>query len=461
MHDSVDQTRGTKEYQAIHATRHLHPFVDHKQIAVEDARVMVRGKGMYLWDNEGRRFLDGMSGLWCTAVGYGREELISAAAGQLQTLSFCSQFFNTTHPAVVDLSAKLFSLLPPAYGRVIYTNSGSEANETLIRVVRRYWDLLGKPGKKILIGRVNGYHGSTTGSASLGGMQAMHEMGDLPIPAIHHIAEPYWYGYRGALSEQEFGLQSAAALEQKILALGADQVAAFVAEPFQGAGGLIFPPASYWPEIQRICRKYDVLLCADEVVGGFGRTGEWFAHRHFGFEPDTISIAKGLTSGYVPMGGLILSHRMADVLADQGGVFAHGLTSQGHPVAAAVALANLRLLDEGGIVERVRSDTGPYLQNSLREVFGNHPMVGEIQGVGAVAGLQLARNKAEKKRFAAEAAIGAYCMHMAQQEGLIVRPVLARIIIAPALIATHSEIDDLVGKLKRAVDRTAQELNML
>lgn len=461
MHDTVDKLRGTKEYQAIHAVRHLHPFVDHKKIVPDDARVMVRGKGMYLWDSEGRCFLDGMSGLWCTAVGYGREELVSAAAGQLQTLSFCSQFFNTTHPAVVDLSVKLFGLLPPGYGRVIYTNSGSEANETLIRVVRRYWDLLGKHAKKVLIGRVNSYHGSTTGSASLGGMHVMHEMGDLPIADIHHIGEPYWYGYRGALNEEEFGLKSAMELEERILALGADKVAAFVAEPFQGAGGLIFPPMGYWPEIQRICRKYDVLLCIDEVVGGFGRTGEWFAHQHFGLEPDTITIAKGLTSGYVPMGGLVLSHRIADVLADQGGVFAHGLTSQGNPLAAAVALVNLQLLDEGGMVERVRSDTGPYLQNCLREVFGNHPLVGQIQGVGAVAALQLARDRTEKKRFAAEAAIGAHCAYIAQEQGLIVRPVLARIIMAPALIATHSEIDQLVGKLKYAVDHTARDLNIL
>ncbi|WP_034303133.1 aminotransferase [Herbaspirillum sp. RV1423] len=461
MNHFVGQALAQKDYKEIHLTRHLLPFEDHKFLKSADTRVMVRGKGLYLWDEHGNRFLDALSGLWCTALGYGRPELIEAAARQMETLSYCSQFFNTTHPAVAELSSKLFDILPASYGRILYTNSGSEANEILIKMVRRFWQLAGKPDKKILIARHNGYHGATIGSASLGGMKAMHEFGGLPIADIHHIPEPYWFGYEGALTEQEFGLQAAQELEIRILELGADKVGAFVAEPFQGAGGMIFPPSSYWPEIQRICEKYDVLICADEVVGGFGRTGRWFAHEYFGFEPDMLAIAKGLTSGYIPMGGLVLSRRIGDALADCGGVFAHGLTYQGHPVAAAVALASLRLLDEGGIIDQVESDTGPYLQRCLRQALGDHVLVGEIQGVGAVAALQLAYIKEEKKRFVNEGTVGQYCMRKAMEHGMLLRAAAARLIVAPALVATHGEIDELVAKLQLTVDDTARALKMM
>jgi putrescine---pyruvate transaminase len=298
------------------------------------------------------------------------------------------------------------------------------------------------------------------GSTSLGGMKFMHEMGDLPIPNIEHIAEPYWYANGGALSPEEFGLQCARELETRILALGPDRVAAFVAEPFQGAGGMIFPPSTYWAEIQRICRRHDVLLCADEVIGGFGRTGEWFAHQHFGFEPDAIAIAKGLTSGYVPMGGLILSERIGRTLVEQGGVFAHGLTYSGHPVAAAVACANLDYLKDHRIVEQVREDTGPYLQQCLRQVFGNHPLIGEIQGHGMVAALQFAEDKASRKRYANENDLAWQCRTYGFEEGVVIRSTLGRMILAPALVISHGEIDELVEKTRRAVERTARDLHL-
>jgi len=461
MNDIVGHALAQQDYREIHVARHLLPFEDHKFLKAEDARVMVRGEGLHVWDDNGKRFLDGMSGLWCTTLGYGRPELVAAAAAQMASLSYCSQFFNTTHPAVAQLSAKLFDILPPRYSRILYTNSGSEANDILIKLVRRYWQLAGRPGKRVLIGRHNGYHGATVGSASLGGMKLMHQLGETMLDEVHHIPEPYWFGYQGALTEQEFGLQAAMELEIKILELGPEKVGAFVAEPFQGAGGMIFPPSSYWPEIQRICEKYDVLICADEVVGGFGRTGCWFAHDYFGFEPDMLTIAKGLTSGYVPMGGLVLSQRIADTLADCGGLFAHGLTYQGHPVAAAVALATLRLLDEGGVVEYVGRDLGPYLQYRLREAFSQHVLVGEIQGAGAVAALQLALSKVGKERFRNENAVGLYCMRKAQEHGLIVRTTGARVIIAPALVATPDDIDELVDKLTLALDDTARALKLL
>ncbi len=460
MTDPKRAPRDTREYQKADAAHHIHAFLDQKALNAEGPRVMVRGEGLHLWDNDGNRYLDGMSGLWCTNLGYGRKDLTAAATAQLDELPYYNMFFHTTHPAVIELSETLFSLLPDHYSHAIYTNSGSEANEVLIRTVRRFWQIEGKPQKKIMIGRWNGYHGSTLAATALGGMKFMHEMGGL-IPDIAHIDEPYFFAAGGDLTPAEFGRRCALQLEEKILELGADNVAGFIAEPFQGAGGMIFPPESYWPEIQRICRQYDVLLCADEVIGGFGRTGEWFAHQHFGFQPDTLSIAKGLTSGYIPMGGLVLSKHIAQALVEEGGVFAHGLTYSGHPVAAAVAVANLRALRDEGWVNAVKNDTGPYLQQCLREVFGNHPLVGDIQGTGFVAALQFVQDKATRKRFDNENDIAWRCRTIGFEEGVIIRSTLGRMIMAPALVAGRAEIDELVDKTRRAVDRTAQEIGVL
>ncbi len=450
----------TQQYQALDAAHHIHAFLDQKALNEKGALVIAKGRGLNLWDTDGKRYLDGMSGLWCTALGYGRADLNAAATSQLEELPYYNLFFHTTHPRVVELSELLFSLLPGHYSHAIYTNSGSEANEVLIRTVRRYWQVVGKPSKTVMIGRWNGYHGSTLGSTALGGMGFMHEMGGM-LPGFAHIGEPYYFAEGGDLSEEAFGLKAARELEAKILELGAENVAAFVAEPFQGAGGMIFPPASYWAEVQRICRQYDVLLCADEVIGGFGRTGEWFAHQHFGFQPDTLTIAKGLTSGYIPMGGLVLGSRIADALVQEGGVFAHGLTYAGHPVAAAVAIANLTALRDEKIVETVKADTGPYLQKLLRETFADHPLIGDIQGTGLVAALQIAEDKATRKRFANENDIAWHCRTVGFDEGLIIRSTLGRMIMAPALVASHGELDELVEKTRRAVDRTGRELGLL
>ncbi|MBT9238964.1 MULTISPECIES: aspartate aminotransferase family protein [Pseudomonas] len=452
--------RQTRDYQAADAAHHIHAFLDQKALNAEGPRVIVGGERLHLWDSEGKRYLDGMSGLWCTQLGYGRRDLTAAAATQMDQLAYYNMFFHTTHPAVIELSELLFSLLPGHYSHAIYTNSGSEANEVLIRTVRRYWQVVGQPNKKIMIGRWNGYHGSTLAATALGGMKFMHEMGGL-IPDVAHIDEPYWYAEGGDLTPAEFGRRCALQLEEKILELGAENVAGFIAEPFQGAGGMIFPPESYWPEIQRICRQYDVLLCADEVIGGFGRTGEWFAHEYFGFEPDTLSIAKGLTSGYVPMGGLVLSKRIAEALVERGGVFAHGLTYSGHPVAAAVAIANLKALRDEGIVRQVKDDTGPYLQRILREVFADHPLIGQVQGAGLVAALQFAEHKPTRKRFANENDLAWQCRTFGFEEGVIIRSTLGRMIMAPALIANHSELDELVDKTRIAVDRTARMVGKL
>jgi len=450
-------SHSTEEYQHLDARHHIHAFLDQKHLNAEGARVMVRGEGLNLWDSDGKRYLDGMAGLWCTYLGYGRQDLNEAAFKQMQELVYYNLFFYTTHPRVVELSELLFDILPKKYSHAIYTNSGSESNELLIRSVRRYWQVMGKPEKKILIGRWNGYHGSTLGTAALGGMKFMQDMGGM-LPDMAHINEPYWYAHEGDLSSEAFGLQAAQELERKILELGAGNVAAFVGEPFQGAGGMIFPPANYWAEIQRICHKYDVLLCADEVISGFGRTGEWFGCQHFGFEPDTLTIAKGLTSGYIPMGGLVLSRQIGETLVEKGGVFAHGSTYGGHPVAAAVAIANLRALRDEGWIEKVKTDTGPYLQKLLHEHFADHPLIGEIQGQGMVGAIQFVQDKTTRRRWSNENDIAWHCRGVGFEEGVIIRSTLGRMIMAPALVATHAQLDELVEKTRRAVDRTAQDL---
>ncbi|TDV01143.1 aminotransferase, partial [Paraburkholderia caballeronis] len=387
MNDRTQTTpRTTAGYRALDAAHHIHPFSDMGALNRDGSRVIVKADGVYLWDSEGQRIIDGMAGLWCVNVGYGRRELAGAAYAQMLELPYYNTFFKTTHPPVIELSALLAQVTPAGFNRFFYCNSGSEGNDTVLRIVHQYWLTQGKASKKYVISRKNAYHGSTIAGATLGGMGYMHEQMPSKVEHVVHIDQPYYFGEADeGVTPEAFGLERARQLEAKILELGAENVAAFIGEPFQGAGGVIFPPSTYWPEIQRICRKYDVLLVADEVIGGFGRTGEWFAHQHFGFEPDLMTLAKGLTSGYVPMGAVALHDRIADAIVAHG-EFNHGLTYSGHPVAAAVAVANLTLLRDGGIVEKVKADTGPYFQQVLRETFEGHPVVGEIAGAGLVAG---------------------------------------------------------------------------
>ena len=284
-----------------------------------------------------------MSGLWCVALGYGRKELSDAAYKQLLELPYYNSFFQSTTPPAIELARILKEVTPPQFNHVFYTGSGSEANDTLVRLVRRYWQLLGNPERNVIISRWNGYHGSTIAGASLGGMKPMHEQlgPDGGLPGIVHINQPYWFGEGGDLSPAEFGLKCARELEQKIEEVGPHRVAAFIGEPVQGAGGLVIPPETYWPEIQRIVDKYGILFASDEVICGFGRTGQWFGCEHYGTRPDFMTMAKALSSGYLPIGGLMVGDRVADVLIDKGGEFFHGFTYSGHPVACAVAIANL------------------------------------------------------------------------------------------------------------------------
>ncbi|MGH8036027.1 MAG: aminotransferase, partial [Lysobacterales bacterium] len=339
---STSLHKNTRDWQSLDAQHYLHPFTDFHELGRKGSRIITRAEGVYIFDSEGNQILDGMSGLWCVNLGYGRKDLAEVAYRQMQELTYYNSFFQCAHPPVIELSAKLSELSQGVFPHVFFTGSGSEANDTQIRLIRRYWDLLGKPGKMTIIARKNAYHGSTIAGASLGGMSGMHEQLILPLPGIAHIEQPYHFGLGGDMSPHEFGLQQARLLEQKIQELGVDTVAAFFAEPIQGAGGVIIPPDSYWPEIQRICDEYGILLVADEVITAFGRLGHWLGSTYFGIRPDLISFAKGVTSGYLPLGGALVGERVAKVVTTQGGEFTHGFTYSGHPVTCAVALAVLQ-----------------------------------------------------------------------------------------------------------------------
>ena len=446
----------TREWQTMSREHHLAPFSDYKQLAEVGPRIITNAEGVYLWDSEGNKILDGMAGLWCVAVGYGRKELADAAYKQMQELPFYNTFFMTAHPPVLELAKTIAEIAPSGMNHVFFTGSGSEGNDTMLRMVRHYWALKGQPNKKVIISRLNGYHGSTVAGASLGGMKFMHEQGDLPIPGIVHIPQPYWFGEGGDMSPDEFGVWAADQLEQKILEVGEDNVGAFIAEPIQGAGGVIIPPDSYWPRIREILAKYDILFVADEVICGFGRTGEWFGSDYYGIQPDLMTIAKGLTSGYVPMGGLIVSDKVFEVI-NAGGDFNHGFTYSGHPVAAAVALENIRILREEKIVERVKAETAPYLQKRLRELM-DHPLVGEVRGVGLLGAIELVKDKTTRERYPSEAGAGMICRGHCFNNGLIMRAVGDTMIISPPLVISKAEIDELVDKARKCLDLTAEAL---
>ncbi|ARN73478.1 aspartate aminotransferase family protein [Oceanicoccus sagamiensis] len=444
----------TSELQAIDRKHHLHPFTDSKELNEQGTRVITRADGVYIWDSEGNKLLDGMAGLWCVNVGYGRKELAEVAYEQMLELPYYNSFFQCTTPPAIGLAEILAELAPDHINRVFFTGSGSESNDTVIRMVRRYWDLLGEPQKSVIISRKNAYHGSTMAGASLGGMKFMHEQGGLPIPGIVHIDQPYWYAEGGDQDPEEFGLNVAQQLEATILDMGLDRIGAFIAEPLQGAGGVIIPPDSYWPEIGRICDKYGILLIADEVICGFGRTGKWFGSDYFGIKPDFMPIAKGLSSGYLPIGGVMVSDRVADVLTDKCGEFAHGYTYSGHPAAAAVALKNLQILRDEHIIETVEKDTGPYLQKRWRELE-NHPLVGEARGVGLVGAIEIVKDKDKREFFPKEGTVGGVCRDACIRNGLVMRAVGDTMIISPPLIITKEQIDELIEKALKSLDETA------
>lgn len=452
----VRNLRSTADYQAMDAAHHWHPFTDTAQLNAKGSRVITSAEGVWLTDSDGNRILDGMAGLWCVNVGYGREAIVEAVAEQMRALPYYNTFFQTTHPPVAEFAEALTKVAPPQMNRVFFTNSGSESNDTVFRLARVYWDSLGKPEKKVFISRKNAYHGSSVAAASLGGMAAMHAQSGLPIEGVRHINQPYWFGEGRDMDPEEFGLMRARELEAAIEEIGADRVCAFIGEPIQGAGGVIIPPESYWPEVERICRKHDILLVADEVICGFGRTGHWWGSERFGIAPDLMAIAKGMTSGYQPMGGVFISDRVGDqVMAHAGEVF-HGYTYSGHPAAAAAGLANLRILQEERLVERVHDLIGPYMQRAWASL-GDHPLVGETRMEGLIGALEIVADRHTMARFPNEGETGTRCRDISVANGLVMRAVRDTMVISPPLIITEAEVDELVLRARGALDRLAEE----
>ncbi len=449
----------TRHWKALEQRHHLAPFTDYKDLGSGGgARIVVKAEGCWLEDSEGGRILDGMGGLWNVNVGYGRSELADVARDQMLQLPYYNTFFKTAHPPVAELSEKLAQITPDGLEKAFYGSSGSEANDTMVRLVKRYWNLMDRPEKKVIISREWGYHGSTMAAASLGGMNAMHKMSDLPLSGFVHIMPPYHYHFaQEGESEEDFGLRAARALEEQILELGAERVAAFIGEPIMGAGGVIIPPASYWPEIQRICREHDVLLVADEVICGFGRTGDWFASPGFGIQPDFMTLAKGITSGYLPLSALMVGERVAQVLHDKGGEFQHGYTYDGHPVSCAVALANIRIIEEEGLVERVAGDVGPYLLDSLNEALGDSPLVQQVRAKGLIGAIELTVPDGVEKRSDEAGKRGRMVRDRMVESGLMMRATWDTLVFSPPLVITRGEIDQLVERAKGAIDRVAEE----
>jgi putrescine aminotransferase len=450
-----------KDLRGLDAAHHLHPFTDNKRLRDEGGpTVMERGRGCYLWDENGHRYLDAMAGLWCVNVGYGRPELAEAARAQIEKLSYYNTFFKTTTAPTAELAARLAEIAPDGLEHVVFTNSGSEAVDSALRFARQFWSLEGKPEKRIIIGREEGYHGSTLAAASAGGIRAMHEQAGLPLPDFAHIGAPYGFRDAGSAPAAVFAKRAARLLEEKIRELGPERVAAFIAEPIQGAGGVIIPPAGYLREVQAICRAHDVLLIIDEVICAFGRLGSWTASEHFGLTPDLMTMAKGLSSGYQPIAAVLIGERVARTIIEKGGDLAHGFTYAGHPVAAAVALENLAIIKREGLVERVRDDLGPYFAERLTSLR-NHPMVGETRSLGLIGAVELVRDRTSRERFEPLGVVAAVCRERMQQRGVIVRAVRDTLVSALPLVAGHAEIDRLVNAMRAVLDEVGREINAM
>ncbi|HSG59433.1 MAG TPA: aspartate aminotransferase family protein [Woeseiaceae bacterium] len=452
------EKRSREDWQDLDRQHHLHPFTDHKDLHEKKSRIITRAEGVYIYDADDNKILDGMSGLWCVNAGYGRDELVDAAARQMRELPYYNNFFQCAHPPSIELASRLCEVAQPQFGHVFFSGSGSEANDTVVRMVRRYWDLMGQPGRHTIISRENAYHGSTVAAASLGGMKPMHQQSGLPIPGIEHVEQPYWFGSDRSLSPDDFGIAAARSIEARINDIGPDRVAAFIGEPVQGAGGVIIPPDTYWPEVQRICDEYGILLISDEVITGFGRLGEWFGADYYGTRPDLMSFAKGVTSGYLPLGGVMVGSRVADVLIDKGGEFFHGYTYSGHPAACAVAIGNLDILQREDLIGRVREDIGPYFQEAWRKL-GEHPLVGEARVVGLMGGLELVRDKQTLERYDEKQGAGTVCRDIFVANGLVMRAVRDTMVAAPPFVISHAEVDELADKAWKCLDLTKRALD--
>ena len=398
--------RTTKQWQDIDTAHHLHPFTDYKSLAKEGTNVIVKADGAHLTNTDDKQFLDAMSGLWCVNVGYWRKNLAEVAYKQMQELPYYNSFFKTATAPSIELAQQLAEIAPNDLNHAFFSSSGSEANDTVVRMVRRYWDLKGKPNKKTFISREYAYHGSTMTGVSLGWMTAMHAQGGM-MPGFEHVMPPYWYKYGGDMSPEEFGMHTANKIEEKINEICAENIAAFIGEPIQGAGGVIIPPDSYWPRVQEICKQYDILLVVDEVICGFGRTGEWFGSDTYNIKPDIITMAKGISSGYIPLSGIMVGDRVTETLVDEGGEFYHGYTYSGHPVACAVAIENIKIIREENLIENSRK-TSVYLKERMNEI-ADHPLVGEVRMKSFIGAVELVKDKDKREMFEETGVVGGIC----------------------------------------------------
>jgi len=435
----------------------IHPYTNLVSFREAGPLILERGQGVWVHDVEGKPYIEGMAGLWCTSLGYGNEELVEAAATQMRKLSFTHVFSGKSHDPAIELAEKLKEMAPTPISKVFFTCSGSEANDTQMKLVWYMNNGLGRPNKKKIISRMRAYHGVTIASASLTGLAANHTDFDLPIAGVRHTTCPHHYRLaEEGESEEDFATRLAADLEQLILKEGPETVAAFIAEPILGAGGVIVPPKTYYPKIQEVLRKYDVFFIADEVITGFGRLGTAFGSEVMEMKPDSISVAKALSSAYQPIGAVMIPDVMYEAMLEESrktGTFGHGFTYSAHPVAAAVALKTLEIYARERIFEQAKAKIPQFV--ARREALGDHPLVGESRGAGLVGALELVADKKTKQSFDPKRGVAAKCVAFAQEEGLIVRSVFGdAITICPPLIISPAEIDELFDRLTRALDRT-------
>jgi len=454
----VNATLETTQLRQLDQQHHLHPFTDFRDYAANGGRIVSRAEHVYIYDSDGNKIQDAMSGLWCCSLGYSQDGIKKAVADQLMELPFYNNFFKCSNQPAVELATRLCEMTPANFNKVFFTNSGSEANDTQIKFVHRYYELLGKPSKRLIISRKNAYHGSTIAAASLGGMSAMHEQTQ-GLDYIRHIEQPYWYELGGDMSPDEFGLWAANELAKKIDELGEDNVAAFIAEPIQGAGGVIVPPDTYWPAVQKILDERDILFISDEVICGFGRTGNLFGFQTYDTKPDLITFAKAVTNGYMPLGGSLVSDKVADVLLGHGGEFAHGLTYSGHPASCAAGLATMDVLENTPILESSSNELAPYFSQALESLV-DHPVVGQVRSKGLVAAVELVKDKGSRERLAPESAGAVYTRDRAIENGLMVRQTGDAMIMSPPFVTSTEEVDALLSKLTSALDKTAAFYNV-
>ena len=441
---------------ALDIASHLHPYTNARKHESAGPMVVTEGKGIYIYDDQGREYIEGLAGLWYAALGFSEERLVQAATEQLRKLPCYHSFTHKAPMPTIELAARLLEIAPVPMSKVFFANSGSEANDTVIKMIWYYNNALERPEKKKIISRIKGYHGVTVATASLTGLPFNHRDFDLPIAGILHATCPHYYRFgQDGETEEDFATRCAAELEQLILDQGPETIAAFIGEPVMGAGGVIVPPRTYWEKIQAVLKKYDVLLVADEVICGFGRTGNMFGCQTFDIKPDIMTMAKALSSGYQPISAVMISDPVYQTLADNSakiGTFGHGFTYSGHPVPAAVALETLKIYEERDIVAQVQR-VGPRLQDGLRR-YADHPLVGEVRGVGLIAGVELVADRASKAPFDPAGKVGAYLTARAEAHGLIIRNLMDTIAFCPPLIITEEQIDVLLERFDKAIDDT-------